>query len=81
MPDDRVQRQGRVHGSRLRLLRPSAGTPPHRQPASPAALLQPQRRSFIGSVVDPLFDAIRKSPRWAALIKRVGLSDVPNVTK
>jgi len=32
-------------------------------------------------VVDPLFDSIRKSPRWAALIKRVGLSNVPNVTK
>ena len=33
------------------------------------------------AVLDPLYDPVRKSKRWAALIKRIGLSDVPGVTK
>ena len=32
-------------------------------------------------VLDPLYDAVRQSPRWATLVKSVGLSDIPGVTK
>ena len=37
--------------------------------------------SSFNNVLDPLYDPIRKSPRWAALIKRIGLSDIPGVLR
>ena len=36
--------------------------------------------NFIGAL-DPLYDPLRQSPRWAVLIKRIGLSDIPGVVR
>ena len=53
-----------------------------------AALTSIERATDVGeiwpsfsNVLDPLYDPIRKSPRWAALIKRIGLSDIPGVLR
>ena len=37
--------------------------------------------SNFSAVSDPLYDPVRKSARWAVLVKRLGLSDVPGAIK